>query len=321
MEYKGSTILTDSILGVKYIASNTNINSYYNQYLKYNGTTVYKNPFVLPLGFLVSDDIYNLKFSDNPFQNQNEVLNTMLGNKENVNYFNKISDINIKLNNLSVSKDKGVDIYTKIDPNKEGSIEYSVNSEKNYPMYAYFNGGQNDNLASVYVDNKLLDENYIHFYYKSYILEADDKQSKSSKVIKLVLKQNKMMLKDQIFYYIDMNSTQKALKNLNDSRMNITENKDTLIRGNVEVKNKSVLYTSIPYDTGWSVKVDGKNGTIRKTMNAFVAVDLPKGNHDIIFEFSPKGFKLGIGISIISILIFIFTAILIYRNKPLENKR
>jgi uncharacterized membrane protein YfhO len=96
--------------------------------------------------------------------------------------------------------------------------------------------------------------------------------------------------------------------------MNITENKDTLIRGNVEVKNKSVLYTSIPYDTGWSVKVDGKNGIIKKTMNAFVAVDLPKGNHDIIFEFLPKGFKLGIGISIISILIFIFNILLICKK-------
>lgn len=315
MAYKGSTIVTDSILGVKYVASNANINNYYNKYSKYKDTTVYKNPFVLPLGFMVSDDLYNVSFSNNPFQNQNEVLNKMINNKDEVDYFNRITNIKVKLNNLSLSKENGIDIYTKINPNMEGSIEYSVNSEKSYPTYAYFDGVYNNDLAQVYLDNKLLDSKYIHDYYKSYILEIDKEQSTNSRILKLVLNQSKILLKDQAFYYLDMSNTKNALNNLNGNVLNITEYKDTLIKGNVDVRDKNLLYTSIPYDSGWSVKVDGKKAKITKTMDAFISVDLSKGKHEVIFRFSPKGFKTGAVISLISILMFISIVSLKYIKK------
>ncbi|AJA47769.1 hypothetical protein CPAST_c16990 [Clostridium pasteurianum DSM 525 = ATCC 6013] len=314
MEYKGATIVTDSIFGIKYIVSQDNINNYYKEYKKYHNAAVYENSFALPIGFMVSDSVYSVNFSNNFFENQNEVLNKMVGNKDKVSYFNRIKNVNIKLNNVSISKENGMEIYTKINPNIEGSIEYSFNSEKDYPIYMYLNGIQNGELAQVYLDNKLLDNNYIHYYYKSYILEADNsyKESNKSKIVKIVLKNNRLPLKDSLFYYLDMNNTEKALGELNNNSFNIKEYGENLIKGNINVTNKKVLYTSIPYDSGWSVKVDGKKADIKKSLNAFISVELQEGSHEIAFEFLPKGFKAGVLISLISI--FIFIAVILLRH-------
>ena len=73
-----------------------------------------------------------------------------------------------------------------------------------------------------------------------------------------------------------------------------------------------LLYTSIPQNGNWQVKVDGEEVESTTVGNAMVAVKLSEGEHEVEFEYRNKAFSLGWKISLLCAGIF---ALLIYREK------
>ena len=64
-----------------------------------------------------------------------------------------------------------------------------------------------------------------------------------------------------------------------------------------------LVYTSIPYDEGWHVKVDNKEVKTESLANALLVFAAPSGNHKIKIYYKIKGLGLGIIISLISLTI------------------
>ncbi|MEG0694099.1 MAG: YfhO family protein, partial [Oscillospiraceae bacterium] len=86
---------------------------------------------------------------------------------------------------------------------------------------------------------------------------------------------------------------------------------DTNILGEVtSTKDKSMMYTSIPYDKGWTVTVDGKEATKVKLLNALTGIEIPKGTHVVQFKYIPQGLKIGAIISGVSLLLLIVLCII-----------
>ena len=52
------------------------------------------------------------------------------------------------------------------------------------------------------------------------------------------------------------------------------------------------MYTSIPYDKGWTITVDGAEVTPRKLFDTFLAVDLSGGTHEISMTYE-RGLRTG----------------------------
>ena len=65
------------------------------------------------------------------------------------------------------------------------------------------------------------------------------------------------------------------------------------IQGTIKTTRPGVLTSSIPYSTGWSVKVNGKKATTLRTNQAFLGVYLPAGTHHVIFSYELPGIRLG----------------------------
>ena len=64
------------------------------------------------------------------------------------------------------------------------------------------------------------------------------------------------------------------------------------------------MFTSIPYDKGWIVKVDGKVVETRKIWNSLLGFAITNGEHTIELSFIPEGWKIGVAISIVSLFVF-----------------
>ena len=45
------------------------------------------------------------------------------------------------------------------------------------------------------------------------------------------------------------------------------------------------LLTSIPFEKGWTVKVDGQKVETRKAFGAILAIDVGSGDHEIYFSY------------------------------------
>ena len=108
-----------------------------------------------------------------------------------------------------------------------------------------------------------------------------------------------------IVYLMDMDVYKSWINEMKKSQMEIiTYKKDDYIKGKVNVtKDRTTLFTSIPYDKGWKVYVDGKKVKYEKLLTAFIGVDLEEGEHTIEFKYFPRGLILGSIVSFITLLI------------------
>ena len=83
---------------------------------------------------------------------------------------------------------------------------------------------------------------------------------------------------------------------------------DTSLKGTISCDKDGWMFTSIPYDTGWKILVDGKEQEPEKILDSFVSVWLTAGTHTVTMEYTPKGLMPGAIISGVSALILIFIA-------------
>ena len=105
-----------------------------------------------------------------------------------------------------------------------------------------------------------------------------------------------------------------GLELLRDEKLVLTSFSDTCIRGTIAVKQDGLLYTSIPYERGWTAYVDGAPVALASTYDpkaedvkltdAVIAIPLAAGMHDVEFRFTAPGLKLGALISLGGLLAF-----------------
>lgn len=81
-----------------------------------------------------------------------------------------------------------------------------------------------------------------------------------------------------------------------------------------ELEENGILFLSEVYYPGWEAYVDGVKSEIYEANYLFRAIELQKGNHVIKFIYNPKTFKIGLIISIISLICAIIS--LLYLSIP-----
>ncbi|MBQ8914349.1 MAG: YfhO family protein [Lachnospiraceae bacterium] len=80
----------------------------------------------------------------------------------------------------------------------------------------------------------------------------------------------------------------------------------------------NTLFTTIPYDTGWTVKIDGRESDYYNS-NAFIGIDMEPGEHTVEMVYVPKGLYTGMIISFISWLLFIMGTM--YNSHKKDSKK
>jgi uncharacterized membrane protein YfhO len=94
--------------------------------------------------------------------------------------------------------------------------------------------------------------------------------------------------------------------------LSIREHSQNHISGTITLTKKELLFLSIPFDRGWSARVDGKNAELLRLNVGFMGLMLEPGSHTIAIEFEPPYLAAGAGISLMSLLAF---AALVFRSR------
>ena len=98
----------------------------------------------------------------------------------------------------------------------------------------------------------------------------------------------------------------KAYAMISRSLMTVTEASDTRIKGTIDAGEGGVFVTSIPFEEGWSMKIDGRRTKIGElTGGAWISAGLKEGTHEIELSFRPAGLINGLLLTILSILVLI----------------
>ena len=107
-------------------------------------------------------------------------------------------------------------------------------------------------------------------------------------------------------------------KKLTENRLENIYYKNNYLKGDIKSNKDGLLYLSVPYSKGWTIKIDGKETEFTKANSAFIGVPITKGSHVIEMTYVTPYFKLGMTISIISLIICI--ALLIFKNPKARRK-
>jgi len=91
------------------------------------------------------------------------------------------------------------------------------------------------------------------------------------------------------------------------------------ISGTITLTQKKLMFLSIPFDRGWSARVDGKKAELLRLNVGFMGLLLEPGNHTIDLEFDPPYLAAGAGISLVSLLTFAGLIFRARRSKVAEQ--
>lgn len=314
----GNTVFADSFCNIQYILDKTD-----NPYTNYpiadekNGIVIRENVSFFPLAYLVTDKIKEVSFVDKTvIENQNQVYQAIAGTEENVLTEIEIQEkerINIQIEYLESRK---MSFYRKKDFQQEAYIRYQIKTKSRGPVYIWL-----DNLSErkidLYVNGQLVvaDETQ---EYASYMLGNYEAEEEIE--VKIYLKEDTLLYHGVAFFQEDVSKT-KALKETLQA-MQIQEFRNWKIKGTVEVaEENAVLYLGVPYNKGWTVRVDGEKVETICVLEDQMVIDLTKGEHEIEMTFFPRGLKLGIFVCVISIVCSIALSVDYYLQLKKEKEK
>lgn len=117
------------------------------------------------------------------------------------------------------------------------------------------------------------------------------------------------LIEDITFEYVDYDEYNRLWKEGYDERMqetfNITSLEQNSIVGDITVSGDKMLFFSIPYDEGWTVKIDGKKVKKECINYGFIGVPVHDGYHTIELNYFMPGMKLGMAGSIMACIILV----------------
>ncbi len=278
--YNGATPLLSAMLSVKYMLLDTKEadSPYRTMIATQDGVSLYENTYALPLGFLVPPSLAR----DWTYGGQTERV-------WNVNYLGRM---------LGAGEDL---MQTAGTLKPEGEESHFVAETDGY----YFAEHPNISAESVEVRTPqytatLSKASHNYFFDLGYLaagesvtIHASDGKSVEGTV-----------------YRIPEEAIQQVLEKLKEHTMEMIAFSDTMIHGRIEVPEPKDLVFMIPREPGWSVKVDGKITETEKFMNAFIAVPMTRGTHEILLTYRTPGMRIGAVISFCSLGLLILLLIL-----------
>lgn len=292
--YRGATPVTNAILGVHYLFARQGdrIDSSFSYYKSVGNVDLYRNYEALPFGYLVSENAQDMQYQlSNPFEVQNNWVSATLGKEMTV--FELVHDIDLPILNQCKATSQGADyISYEVQNTMDDNIVYTIVPEKDMDLYVYLTGNQIEKIWIQYEDKTLYNEKL-----NSQIVHVGEVKKNVPVTISLRLKmspntgQVRIMaanFREDLFeqYYKEM---------IKESYI-VEEHRDGYIKGTIMTTEDGIFLTSIPYDEGWNIKIDGKE--VKKedfiaVADAFLGIKLQQGTHEIIFSYTPNGFKEG----------------------------
>ena len=287
----GSTPLVDSLFSVKY-------GLYSGQYsddelLTFKGqsgdTYLYERNYTLPLGFVVDEQMENNWQMDlgNPAEVQNDLCNVI-----------------------------GAEQVLVEAAGETNGDTFRFTPETSGDYYAYVINRKIDEITVTKGEDSKTFKNVD----RGFLVEMGYCPAGQEVVIKSAKEGQDLTVRAYLFNNQGLRS---AYEILNRYPMTVTGWADDKIEGVVTVEKPGLLFTSIPYDHGWTIMVDGSKRMPRKMFGAFMGVSLSEGTHTVVLEYEPEGLRTGFYITagcVIFLIIVSITHDLLERMKREEEE-
>ncbi len=325
--YEQNTPVTNAFLNLKYLMHkqvSLKDKNYLTKLTTHGGISLYENTAYLPLGFMTGSDITQLKPDKiQIFRTQNQLFRLASG-------LNR--DVFIPLT-LTSGEHKGMTLrpvndtdggytenynfrYDVISGSTEVDLVMEGTATANGTLYGYLTvpGAENAQIKinGLHEREVILEKDRVK-QAAVYLgeVESGDTVTISCKVDSVYIN-GYCNLQTEI---LDKEAFEEGLALLKDEILVLSEFTDTSVKGQVTALTDGVLYTSIPYESGWTATVDGQKAATVAIGGALVGIPLSAGAHTVELSYSPNGFTAGLILTAVALIAFV-ALILIQAKRP-----
>ncbi|MBL1225815.1 YfhO family protein [Enterococcus sp. BWR-S5] len=315
--YANNTLLMDSLLGIKYNLSKEedSLKFGYRAIQTSGDYTLYENEYVLPLGILTDDWIYQ----EGAVDNQTKLINHLAGQDENESMFafteaEVIDSKNIDFDSQIV-EGNNVEIvtYARTNPEEPMEITYEVEVPAKQQAYLTIYQAQTDGVTGAPIMKAEVNgttHSWMFGRVGQYISLGYHEEAQTVQV-KLTFTYTKagdeeksvIILKPDAAL-MDTEKFVSTLEKIQEKGVDIEVN-GRHASASVDLKEDQVLMTTIPYDKGWRAYVDGEEVEIPTFKDAFLTIPLAAGKYTVELVYFPYGMRLGLWIAGGSVLLFL----------------
>ena len=107
-----------------------------------------------------------------------------------------------------------------------------------------------------------------------------------------------------IIYTLNEDKLKEIYEYLKKNQIKYTYYNDNHIKGTINIDKDQLIFTSIPYDKDWEVKVDGKKVKTIELLDSLLGIEVSPGKHDIELEYKSH-YLIPAIISIITLILLI----------------
>lgn len=280
----GATPLLSAMLSIKYVLADNGeeANPIRTLVAQSGDTYLYENKYVLPLGFMMSEDVIEAW----DYQNMGEI------------------EAQNQLAYLLGAEDA---MLTEIPSASETGVSAIAVTEDAY-IFATYEKTTVEGLTEEISDGRTKSFTKVSHGYMldlGYCVAGNEIKIKNT---------NEECVKITA-YQLNLDAVDAAFKTLNQQTMKITSFSDTKITGNVHVINPGRLIFSVANDDGWTLYVDGEETEPEVFGEGFISVHLEEGEHEIMLKYKTPGFMLGAEVSCGCVAIFLVLLWIRYQRK------
>ena len=292
---------------------------------------------MLPLGYSYNNYILRDEYEKlSSVEKSEALLKSILLEKE-VSDYNK-GNINLdtkKIDYEIINKDKNIKINNnEINVSKKNTeIELKFNGTENSEMYLEFlklnfeGKGKNYNksnrpLLYIKTDNvtkKLEHHDSEYQFYngrKDYTINLGYYKDKKNSIKIEFVEKGTYKFDELNLIFQPMNNYENNVNKLKEATLDNVNISTNHVSGTVDANEDKILCFSIPYNGGWTAKIDGKDEEVYRANSAYMAVKVKKGQHKIDLYYTTPFLKTGAILSFIGlIIVFIMIAYDIIKNK------
>ncbi len=335
-QYLGGTPVSDALIGIKYVISNEQIdNKVWNEIhtmdvdKKYRNDIIgtpeklylYENPYALSLAFGSSDMMKYFEISnyESPMELMNAMAAAIMGSDEDISVFDALYLDDTIFTNIRTDFATN---HRKYSARSTGTakIDFKVEVKAGEPVYMYIptdyprecNLAVNGSHIGSYMGNKSDCVQYLGIFDEDQMI-----------TVTLTLTEDPIYVRNNQNYFFSLNTElfKTTFEEIAKSNLNITKFEEDYLEGTVTIsEGQSLLYTSITFDEGWIIEVDGKRADLIKINDSQIAIEISEGTHKVTFTYRPKCYVYGSALSIIGLLSFA-GAIAYDEIKKIRDKR
>lgn len=297
---KNGTLFTDIITSNKYYLTHNKpqLKTLYNYVETINSYNLYEFNQDISYGYFTKNISFDKE--EHSFSFQNKIYKAITNKDEDL--FKIYTDFN--LNNIKEEEKNNKTTYKIIDNDKYNNLEMNLSITKKSLVYLeIFNSFDNTEDLSIYKKmNIYINDN---LYKPTYPISTNNGSlflGEFDEDIKITI----ILDNDITLSYIEIGlmnegdlldfiKTQKV-----DSKIKFNKNK---IEVNVNSNTSGLFFIPVTNDGGYTVKINDKDEKVETVYGNYLGVNLEKGKNKIEFTYIPKGLKMGIIISLTSLII------------------